>query len=140
MGEGAEALEEVAVALEIGAEHFGDGQDVVAVGHGGQDLVEDEAGGGLDVFLVAGGTEPAAFAGEGQQILVFAMVAANPGKAAFKVAALEEFVDDLLDDGAQGTEARLVLLGISLLERVIMTVGALPERGLFWVSGAINLH
>ena len=127
MGEGAEALEEVAVALEIGAEHFGDGQDVVAVGHGGEDLVEDEAGGGLDVFLVAGGTEPAAFAGEGEQILVLAVVAANAGKAALEVAALEEFVDDLGDDGAEGAEAGLVILGIGLLECVIMMVGTLPE-------------
>jgi hypothetical protein len=29
-----EVFEEVAVALEIGAEHFGNGQDVMAVGHG----------------------------------------------------------------------------------------------------------
>ena len=127
MGEGAEALEEVAVALEIGAEHFWDGQDVVAVGHGRQDLVEDEAAGGLDVFLVAGGTEPAAFAGEGEQVLVRAVVAANAGKAALEVAALEEFVDDFGNDGAEGAEAGLAGLGVDFLEVVVVVVGALPQ-------------
>jgi len=36
VGEGAEAFEEGAVALEIRAEHFGQGQDVMAVRHGGE--------------------------------------------------------------------------------------------------------
>ena len=102
MGEGAEALEEVAVALEIGAEHFGDGQDVVAVGHGGQDVVEDEAGGGLDVFLVAGGTEPAAFAGEGEEVFVAAVVAADAGEAAVEVAAVEDLWTTWSTTGRRG--------------------------------------
>jgi len=140
VGQGTEALEQAPVALEIGAQHFGDGQYIVAVGHGGHHLVHDEAGGGLDVFLVPGGAEPAALAGKGQQILMLAMVAANPGESALQVAAVEEFVDDFGDDGAQGAVARLVSLRANLLELVVVAVGALPERGLFRISGAIHLH
>lgn len=70
--------------------------------HGCQDPFEDEAGGGLDVSLVAGRTEPAALAGEGQQVLV---VAADAGEAACQVAASQEFVDHLGNNGAQVTEA-----------------------------------
>ena len=58
-------LSKTGVALEIGAKHLGQGQDVVAVGHGRQDAGGEEGGGGLDVFLVAGGAKPAALAGEG---------------------------------------------------------------------------
>ena len=140
VGQGAEALEQVAVALEVGAQHSRDGQDIMPVGHRGHHLVQDEPGGGLDVLLVAGGAEPAALAGKGQQVLMLAMVAANPGEAALQVAAVQELVDDLGDDGAQDAVARLVSLRISRLELVVVAVGALPERRLFRISGAIDLH
>ena len=68
------------------------------------------------------------------------MVAANPGEAALQVAAFQELVDHLGDDGAQEAVARLVFLGISLLELVVVAVGALPERRLLRISGAIDLH
>ena len=140
MGQVAQASEQVAVTLEIGAQHFRDGQDVVAVRHGGQHVVQDEAGGGLDVFLVAGRAKPAALAGKGQEILMLAMVAANSGETAFEVAALQEFMHHFGDGASQHTVARLVGLGISRLELVVVAVGALPQRRLFRVSGAIDLH
>ena len=108
MGQGAEPLEQPAVALEVGAQHSGNGQDVVPVRHRGHHLVQDEAGGGLDILLVAGGAEPAALAGKGQQVFVLAMVAADPGEAALQVAAVQELVDHLGDDGAQEAVAGLV--------------------------------
>ena len=40
-------------------------------------------------------------AGEGQQVLVFAVVTPNAREAAFQVAAVEELVDHLRNDGAQ---------------------------------------
>ena len=122
------------------AQHFRDGQDLVAVGHRGHHPVQDEPGGVLDVFLVAGGAEPAAFAGEGQQILVLAAVAADPGEAAFEVAAFEEFVDDFGDDGAQAAIARLVSRRVNRLKLAVVAVGALPERRLLRIPGAVNLH
>ena len=56
----------------------------------GHDLVEDKPGGGLDVLLVTGRAEAAALAGEGQEVLVLAMVAANPGETALEVAAFQD--------------------------------------------------
>jgi hypothetical protein len=79
VGQGAELFEEAAMALEIGPEHFRDGQDVMTVRHWGQHVVQDEPGGGLDVFLVAGGAEPAALAGEGQQVFVLAIAEEEEG-------------------------------------------------------------
>jgi hypothetical protein len=127
VGQSAEALEEEAVTLEIGAEHSRNGQDVVAVGHGSQHMVQDEAGGGLDVFLVAGRAEPAALAGEGEQELVLAMVAADASEAAGQVAAFQKLVNYLRDDGAEDAVAWLVLRGVSVLESIVVAVGTLPE-------------
>lgn len=140
MREGAKAFQEAAVALEVRAEHARDGQDVVPVRHGSQYMVEDEPGGGLDVFLVAGGAEPAALAGEGQQIFVFAMVAANAGEAARQVAAIEILVDHFRNDGAQQAVTGLVLFGVDLFEVVVVAVCTLPEGRHFGISGAIGLH
>jgi hypothetical protein len=74
-------------------------------------VVQDEAGGGLDVFLVAGEAEPAASAGEGQEVFVLAMVAADAGEAAGQVATFQELVNHLGDDGAEEAVAGLVLAG-----------------------------
>jgi hypothetical protein len=89
-------------------------QDVVPVGDGSQDMIQDEPGGSLEVLLVAGRTEPVALAGEGQKVLVVAIVAANAGEAAGQVAAVQEFVDHLGDDGTEQAIAGLVLLGVDL--------------------------
>ncbi len=45
VGQGAEPLEEVAMALEVRPQHSGHGQDVVPVGHGRQHGVDDKPGG-----------------------------------------------------------------------------------------------
>jgi hypothetical protein len=76
---------------------------------------------------VAGRAEPAALTGERQEILVLAVVTPDPGEPAFEVAAVEELVDDLGDDGAQEAVAGLVALGVSVQKRVKMVVEALPE-------------
>ncbi len=56
-----------------------------------------------------------------------AMVAADAGKAAVEVSAVEDFVDDLGHDGAQGAEAGLVVLGVGFGELGEVAVGALPN-------------
>ena len=115
VGEGAEAFEQAAVALEIGVEHFGERQAVMAVGHRREDAGDEEGGSSQDVFLVAGGAEPAAFTRESQEVFLLAMVAAEAGEAAVEVA-VEEFMDDLRDDRAQGAEAGLVVLRVDFDE------------------------
>ena len=140
VGQRAEPLEQVSVALEVRAQHSWDSQDIMPVRHCGHHLVQDKPSRRLDVLLVARGAEPAALAGERQQVLVLAVVAANPGETALQVAALQEFVHHLGDDRSQDAVARLVGLGISRLELVVMAVRALPERRLLRISGAIDLH
>ncbi|HZR16587.1 MAG TPA: hypothetical protein VFE51_04610 [Verrucomicrobiae bacterium] len=83
----------------------------MSVGNGSQHLVQDESSGGLHIFLVAGGTKPAALAGEGQQVFLAAMVAAHPGKTAGQVAATEKFADHLGNDGAQAAVTGWYLSG-----------------------------
>ena len=140
VGEGAEAFEQAAVTLEIGAEHFGKGQDVMAVGHGGEDAGGEKGGGGLDVLLVARGAEPATLAREGQEIFVATMVTADSDEAAIEVAAVQEFVDDLGHDGADGAETGLVVLRVVGNEGGEVAVDALPEGRLARVAGAVEVH
>ena len=59
-----------------------------------QDSGNEELGGGKDIFLMAGRAKPAAFAGESEQCIESTRGAMNACEAAFKVAAIEEFVDD----------------------------------------------
>ena len=68
------------------------------------------------------------------------MVAADADEAAIEVAAVQEFVDDLRDDGAQGTEAGLVVLRVGFDELGEVPVGALPEGRLARVAGAVEVH
>jgi len=58
---------------------------------------------------------------------MLAMVAANPGKAALEVAALQEFMHHLGDNASQHAVARLVRVRISRLELVVVAVGNLPQ-------------
>jgi hypothetical protein len=51
MRESTEFFEQAAMTLKIGAQHFGNRQDVMPVRHRRQHLVYDEFGSGLDVFL-----------------------------------------------------------------------------------------
>ena len=44
IGQGAQFLEQPTMALEVGPEQFGNRQDIVAVRHGGEHVVQDEAG------------------------------------------------------------------------------------------------
>jgi hypothetical protein len=59
VSQGAEPLEEMAVALEIGPQHLWDGQDVMTMRNGCQHAVQHEPGGRLYILLMAGGAEPA---------------------------------------------------------------------------------
>jgi len=76
---------------------------------------------------------------KGQQVLVLALVAAHAGEAAFEIAAVQELVDDLRDDGAQEPVAGLVSLLVRLQERVEMPRQALPERRLPGPARTIDL-
>jgi hypothetical protein len=61
--------------------------------------------------MVAGRAKPAALAGKGQQVLMLAMVAPNPGETALQVATRQKLMHHLGDDASEHTVARLVRLG-----------------------------
>ncbi len=80
-------------APEVGPQPPGEGEDHVPVGHRLEDSPGDELP-ELDLpLLVAGGTEAAPLAGEGQEVLVFAGRAADAGEAPVQDAALPEGLD-----------------------------------------------
>jgi hypothetical protein len=106
---------------------------------GKEDRLGQERPEELDLLLVAGGAEPAPLAGERQQVLVLAVVAAHASKAVFEVTAVEELVDDLRDAGAQEAVPGLVLFLVKLQKRVEMPGKALPQGRCLGPARTIDL-
>lgn len=125
---GAEVFEKDPVPQEIGTEHFWQCQDVMPVRDRSEDALYDKGGGGLDVFLMAGRAKPAAFTGKSQESIEAAGVAMDSSEAAFEIPAIEEFMNNGLDNGTDGPLFGLVVFGITLPELSVMAVSALPER------------
>ena len=88
-----EKMEEVAAFAENAAEHSGNGKDELAVRDGMADGSGDPCAGVEGAALVAGGTEVAGFAGEGEQMLVTAVRAEESSEAGGQVAAAKEVFD-----------------------------------------------
>ena len=81
----------------------------MAVRDGEQDRLGQQRAEKLDLLLVTGWAEPAAFTGEGQQVLVLTVVAPDTGEPAFEIATVQELVHHLGNDRAQETVVRLVV-------------------------------
>ena len=124
-----EAGEEAAAFLEDAAQDFWDGEDELAV----RDFVADRGGnpfaGGADAALVAGGTEVAAFAGEGEESFVAAVGTLEPGETGGEVAAAEEGLDGGDGGGRERAEGFAVLLFVTSEEVVPTMVHELPKGG-----------
>ena len=121
-------MEEVAALAEDAAKDFRDGEDELAV----RDFVTDGGGdpfGALaDAALVAGGTEVAALAGEGEEAFVAAIRAVEAEEASGKVAAAEEIAHDGGDIGAERPHGGTVAFFITGNEGVPGGGDDLPER------------
>ena len=139
MGDAAVVLEQGAVEAKVRAQHLGDAEGEMPVRDREQDGFGEQRAEELDLLLVAGGTEPASLAGEGQQVFVLAVIAADAGKPVLKVAAVEELVYDLRYDGAQESIARLVALLVSVLKSAEMLRQALPKRRCFRFPSTVDL-
>lgn len=83
---GAEVFEKDPVSQETGTEHFGECQDVMPVRNRSENTLYDKGRRSLDVFLMAGRAEPAAFTGKSAESIEPAGVAMNSSKAAFEIA------------------------------------------------------
>ena len=56
------------------------------------------------------------------EVFVFAVIAANPGEATFQGAAVEEFPEDIGDNGAKGAVFVFIGVGINGCERVMVAM------------------
>jgi hypothetical protein len=94
----------------------------------------------MQALLVAGRAEPAALAGERQDIFVFTVIAANPGKPLLQVAAIKELLHHFRDDGAEVAVPGLVALLIDLDKGIKVPGQALPQWRGFGLAGTIGLR
>ena len=112
----------------------------MSVGNRQEDVI-DQVGGGLEnLALMAGGTEPPPLAGEGEQVFVRAVVAADAGKSPFEGSAVEEFLEDFRDNGAKGAELGFIGIGIAIDEGGVVALDALPDGRFARVAGAVGFH
>ncbi len=136
----AEVFEQFTVVAKVGPEHLGDGEGDMPVGNREQNALGHQGSEELDLFLVAGGTEPAALAGEGEQVVFLAVIAADTGESVLQIPAVQKLVHHLGDDGTQVAVAGLIPLFIHRLKGVEMPGQALPEWRCPWLPGTINLR
>jgi len=111
----------------------------VAVRDGKEDRLSQQGTEELDLLLMTRRAEPSAFTGEGQQILVFAVIAPDTRKASLQVATVQELVHHIRNDWAQEAVAGLVALLVHVHERVEMPRQALPEWRLPGPARTIDL-
>jgi hypothetical protein len=91
-----------------------------------QNLVDQVSGGALDFALVTRRTEPPAFAGEGQEVLVLAIIAPDPSEATFEGAAVDELFHDVFNHRAEWSVLGFVGVGVAVHEGGVVPLGALP--------------
>jgi hypothetical protein len=122
-----EVREQVASFSEDSAKDFRDGEDELTVGNGQADVVGDPTSGLEDTALMAGGTEVAGLAGEGEQVLMAAAGAGEAGEAGGKIAATTEGLNG--GDGFRPERAhgRAVLFLVTGNKIIPATVDNLPE-------------
>ncbi len=102
-----ERIEKLSLKAEEQTQHFGDGEDDLTV----RDIQQKFLPHPLTPLLTALGmtrwTKSACFAGEHQQPLFPAVRTPDAGKSAHRIAAVEVFLNDILNDG---TEITILLL------------------------------
>ena len=112
----------------------------MTVGNREQNALGHQSSEELDLLLVAGGAEPAPFAGEGEQVVFLTVITADAGEPVLQFAAVQKLVHHLGDDGAKETVAGLVAFLIDRLKAVEMPGEALPEGRCPRLSGTIHLR
>ena len=121
-------MEEVSALAEDAAQDFRDGEDELAV----RDFVTNRGGDPLgalaDAALVAGGTEVAALAGEGEEAFVSAIGTMESEETGGKVAAAEEIAHDGEDIGTERPHGGTVAFFATGKEGLPGGGDDLPER------------
>lgn len=124
-----EDREELAAFAEDAAQHAGDGEHELAVGHVAADVVGDPVAGGQGAALVTGRAEAAGLAGEGDELFVAAIRAVEAGEASGQVAAAKEGLDDRHGGGVERAVGGAVAFFILREEVGPAMMDGLPEWG-----------
>ncbi|HEX9596154.1 MAG TPA: hypothetical protein VF982_04690 [Anaerolineales bacterium] len=109
-----------------------EGEHVLAVRHGLEDILLDPLALQEPPLLVAARAEVAGLAGPGEQVIVPAGVAVDAGQAMVQVTALDEAFEHLRFDCAAQPASLAQLPG--------MAPRALPPRARAWVARAVYAH
>ena len=134
----AEGAQQPTVILEEYPQHFGDGEDDLAVGDIQEKLLSHPFAPLLQALGMARRTKPAGTAGEVEEKFRTTVRTADAGKPAAGVAAVEVTLDHLLDDRA---EEAILLLETALIlgQETIKVVKKHPvEDSPLRMSGTIN--
>jgi hypothetical protein len=92
-----------------------------------------------DSFLMTGGAEMPALAGERQQILVAAGLASHPGKTQMQVPAVQIPVNHILDIGSKKTVSALVAFFPEPFQVFEMVLYALKIMGLLGLARLVDI-
>jgi hypothetical protein len=88
----AEVFKQISMVTEIRTQHLGDGEGDMTVGNRKENGLGEQGSEKLDLLLVAGRTEPASFAGEGEQVVFLAAVTADAGEPPLQIPAVHKLV------------------------------------------------
>jgi hypothetical protein len=121
----AEQTQKLAIVLEIDAEPFGEGNDILAVRDLFEQLGLDAFGEDDDPLLVTWGAEISSSAGIGEKEFQAADRAPNPRETLMEITTVKVLVDDFVNYGTPEAMLFLVLLVVNLFElfEVVLDAG-----------------
>ena len=137
-GDAGDLAEQATTVQTVGAQSLGDGEHHLSVRHRREECRVQPLRPAGEPFCVAAGAEVATLAGEGQQILVRTVVAADAGEAVLQHAAGEERVGHLRDDGTPGAVLAREAVVIDRLQAVQMIRHQPKERRRLGPSGFVD--
>lgn len=135
-----EEPQEAALALEQSPQRPGDGEDDVAVGHGGEDLFRELLREERRALGLTGRREVAGLAGERLEVLPAAGGTADPGEAVDQPAAVEKRLAATADHRAERAVARLEALLVDTEVALEVLIEESIEAGAFGMAGSIDRH
>ncbi|MCX6983545.1 MAG: hypothetical protein NT118_02175 [Lentisphaerae bacterium] len=116
------------VETEIYPESFGNGEDELPVRDFRKDFLADMHRKFKDTFLMAGRTKASDFAGEGDEQVVPAIVAADSGKSFPEIATFDKSFGGNIDYRTPEAVSCRESLGINIFEFIIIGMYNFPER------------
>lgn len=130
--------EQATTVQAVRAQPLRDRQDNLPVRHGLEQRGVEPLGPEGEAFRVAAGTEVAARAGDGEQVLVATGVTADAREPMLEDAAGEALVRDLGDHGAPRAVLAREAVVVDRLQAVEMILHQPKQRRRLWASGLVD--